>query len=234
MRAVYLLTLAVLAGCAVQPAGRPGSAPPGVSAPSQVTFAFNEVVARVEPVAERTCRERTRNVSCDFRIAVDPRPGEAPNAFQSIDRDGRPVITFTASMIRDTRNPDELAFVMGHEAAHHIERHLARQEQNAAAGAVVFAGLAALTGGTPADVQNALELGAAVGARSYSKEFELEADALGTVIAFRAGYDPVLGAAYFSRLPDPGNRFLGTHPPNAARQETVRATAAYLEGGGLD
>ncbi|MGB0799102.1 MAG: peptidase M48, partial [Planktomarina sp.] len=31
------------------------------------------------------------------------------------------------------------------------------------------------------------------------------------------------GAAYFTRIPDPGNRFLGTHPPNGARITTVRA-----------
>ena len=37
-----------------------------------------------------------------------------------------------------------------------------------------------------------------------------------------AGYDPVRGAAYFTRIPDPGNKFLGTHPPNASRIETVR------------
>jgi predicted Zn-dependent protease len=67
-----------------------------------------------------------------------------------------------------------------------------------------------------------------VGARSYSKNFELEADALGTVITHNAGYNPVRGAEFFSQLPDPGNRFLGTHPPNAQRIETVRRVAAGL------
>lgn len=41
-------------------------------------------------------------------------------------------------------------------------------------------------------------------------------------------YDPLRGAEFFTRIPDPGNRFLGTHPPNAARLETVRRTAAAL------
>jgi predicted Zn-dependent protease len=67
-----------------------------------------------------------------------------------------------------------------------------------------------------------------VGARTYSKDFELEADALGTVISMRAGFDPIRGAAFFTRIPDPGNRFLGTHPPNAQRIETVRRVAAGL------
>ena len=126
------------------------------------------------------------------------------------------------------RNRDELAFVMGHEAAHHIEGHIPRQQQNAAAGAILLGGLAALTGANSTVIDQAVDIGAGVGARSYSKNFELEADALGTVITKRAGYDPVKGAAFFTQIPDPGNRFLGTHPPNSQRIETVRRTAAGL------
>lgn len=68
----------------------------------------------------------------------------------------------------------------------------------------------------PATVRSAEEFGASVGARSFSKEYELEADQLGTILTMRAGYDPVLGAEFFMRIPDPGEKFLGSHPPNAA------------------
>ena len=68
----------------------------------------------------------------------------------------------------------------------------------------------------------------AVGARTYSKDFELEADSLGTVIAFRSGYQPLVGAQFFNRIPDPGDKFLGTHPPNSERLNTVRKTMAGL------
>ena len=71
-----------------------------------------------------------------------------------------------------------------------------------------------------------------MGARRYGRQFELEADALGTVIAYRAGYDPVRGAAFFTRLPDPGDQFLGSHPPNADRIALVREVVAGLRGGG--
>ena len=54
------------------------------------------------------------------------------------------------------------------------------------------------------------------------------ADKLGTIITHKAGYNPVRGAEFFTRIADPGNRFLGTHPPNAARIDTVRQTAATL------
>ena len=93
---------------------------------------------------------------------------------------------------------------------------------------MIFAGLATLTGATAAGVDEATKLGAQVGARSYSKDFELEADALGTVITHRAGFSPLKGAAFFTRIPDPGDRFLGTHPPNAARIQTVRDTVKTL------
>jgi predicted Zn-dependent protease len=76
--------------------------------------------------------------------------------------------------------------------------------------------------------RKAAEFGAAIGARTYSKEFELEADALGTVIAVQAGYNPLRGADFFFRIPDPGNTFLGTHPANADRLRVVTRTAARL------
>ena len=150
------------------------------------------------------------------------------NAFQTLNRAGRPQIVFTLALIADARNGDELAFVLGHEAAHHIAGHLPQTRSNARAGGLILGGLIGLSGGDPASVELALQLGAELGARAYSKDFELQADRLGTIIAARAGYDPVRGAAFFSRIPDPGDRFLGTHPPNAERQQVVRETAAGL------
>ncbi len=231
---VALSFVLALAACEVPPAGSsdptPTAAVQAAPAPSVRTSArsFVRVVNTLEPVAERECRARTTNVNCDFNIVVDDRPGQPANAYQTLDRQGRPIIAFTLALIADARNEDELAFVLGHEAAHHIAGHIGRQQQNAVAGAVIFAGLATLSGGDASAVRNAQELGAQVGARSYSKAFELEADALGTVITQKAGYDPVRGAAFFTRIPDPGDKFLGTHPPNAARIETVRRTAAGL------
>lgn len=189
---------------------------------------FIAVVQTVEPVAERECKSRTTGINCDFRIVVDDRPDQPSNAFQTVDKSGRPIIAFTIRLIEDARNRDELAFVLGHEAAHHIAGHIERQQQNAVAGAVIAGSLAVLLGGNSEAVEVAQRQGAQVGARSYSKEFELEADALGTVITARAGFDPVRGAEFFTRIPDPGDRFLGTHPPNAQRIATVKRVASGL------
>lgn len=232
MRSILIVAAFALSACQLSTAQPPTpealAAAPAPVSERTATRNFLSVVERVEPVAERECRRRTDDVNCDFLVLVDDRRRQPPNAFQTLNDDGRPVIVFTISLIRDARNVDELAFVMSHEAAHHIEGHLARQQVNAQAGAVVFGELATLTGASGRSLQTAQQIGALVGSRSYSKEFELEADALGTVIAARAGYDPLVGAQFFNRIPDPGDQFLGTHPPNAERIRTVERVAAGL------
>ncbi len=234
MQGRYLLAaLLSLAGCAGIPA--PKVTPPALVAapdqtptPQQAVESFVAVIERVEPVAEKLCRARTKGVNCDFQILVDARLSEAPNAFQTVDKAGRPIIVFTVALIADVRNADEIAFVLGHEASHHILGHIPKREESAQTTAVLAAVLAKSAGAGPDEVRNATQFGAALGARQYSKGFELEADAMGTEIAFLSGFDPVRGAAFFSRLPDPGDQFLGSHPPNALRQALVRQVAAGL------
>ena len=239
MRLLLIAPLALLlAACAAPVAAPPPVATAPVAAPqpqadrvspATAVANFRAVVGRVEPVAEAVCRGTAApGTNCDFEIVVVDEPGLPPNAFQTIGPDGRPVIGFTRSLIADARNRDEIAFVMGHETAHHIEGHIARQRGSAAVGGVLAGVLAQAAGAQQGDVDLASRLGGAVGARSFSRSFELEADRLGTAIAARAGYDPLRGVAFFDRLPDPGDRFLGTHPPNASRVAAVRAAAAGL------
>ena len=193
---------------------------------------FLNVVGRVEPVAEGYCRRLGTSLggagSCNIQIAVDNDPGQPANAFQTLDTAGRPVLVFTLALIAQTRNEDELAFVMGHEAGHHIAGHIPARERSALQGAMVAGVLVAAAGGGAAEVEEAQRLGAEVAALRFSKEFELEADRIGTGIALAAGYDPVLGARFFDRLPDPGDQFLGSHPKNSERQAVVAQTAAQL------
>jgi Zn-dependent protease with chaperone function len=226
--------LAVLGICGLAACTTPNVIPSPVTgdatraAADRAARNFVAVVERVEPVAEQTCRQRAPGANCNFQIYVDERPQQGPNAFHTVDDRGRPIIVFTIPLIAEVRNQDELAFVMGHEAAHHILGHFEREQASAAYGAVLLGGLAEAQGQTPQSVEAAARLGAEIGARAFSKDFELEADAMGTVITHRAGYDPVLGGAYFARIPDPGDQFLGSHPPNAARQALVLQVAAGL------
>jgi Zn-dependent protease with chaperone function len=237
LAAALTLTLSALAlaGCVTTPTPSAPDAPAQASpsAPARVSANtaranFQAAARRVEPVAERICRQRAPNLNCDFLIQIDPNPRQPPNAFQTLDRNGRPLVIFTQALIEDARNQDEIAFVIGHETAHHIENHIARQRQSATTGAIIGGVLGSLAGASAGVVDELSRAGALAGARRFSKEHELEADALGTIITDAAGYNPVRGAQFFSRIPDPGDRFLGTHPPNAQRIETVRRTAASL------
>lgn len=238
---IGLLTMlvATLAGCAMTPGPvtAPAPAPQPLSPQQDFQTAarmFVAVVERVEPVAEAFCREQRPDLNCDFRIVIDDRAGVPPNAFHTLDQQtGQPLIGFTLSLIADARNADELAFILGHEAGHHVAGHIPRSQNNAMTGAMILGTIAALGGGNAGMVRSAQDLGASVGSRRYSRDYELEADVIGTLVALRAGYDPERGAAFFDRLPDPGNSFLGSHPPNAQRVATVQRTRAEVAAGRL-
>jgi len=231
-----VLICIALAGCAGLPVGNGpqnigGAGPVARLPPAIAAQNFITVVEQIEPLAEQICALAARASNCDFQIVVDNRPGP-PNAFQTLDDTGRPIIGFTLSLIATAQNRDELAFILGHEAGHHIAGHIARAQQSAVQGAVLAGVLAQISGANRAGVDRAAEMGAGFAARRYSKEFELEADLIGTRIAFAAGYDPILGAAFFDRLPDPGDRFLGSHPANADRKALVARETARLRAGG--
>lgn len=233
--AIPLTFAAILAGCistgpdyTAAPSTLPSAPATPPLSPAVAQANFSAVLARMEPVIEGECRARTRGVNCDYRISVLNRPGEPPNAYQSLDGSGRPIIAFNNALIAEARNQDELAFVMGHEAAHHIAGHIPKQQQTALAGGLAGGLLAAAIGADPSTIDLAQNIGAGFGARVYSKDHELEADGLGTVLACGAGYNPVRGAAFFTRIPDPGDKFLGSHPSNGRRAATVQSVAAQI------
>ena len=190
--------------------------------------AFASVVAVVEPVGEDLCRRYRPQFNCDFEVVVYKKNPNLVNAFQTIKSDGRPLIVFSQGLIEHARDEDELAFVLGHEMAHHLEGHLYQQYQSARSGAERFGGLISLVSASDRLVRNAERLDARLGGRKFSKTYELEADRLGTWIATIAGYDALRGAAFFMRMSDPGDQLLATHPPNQTRVETVRKAMADL------
>ena len=207
---------------------KPVAAKPAVVRSSQSALsAFSRVTRRMEPVAERSCREVHRNAPakfCDFIIKIDKNPKTPPNAMQSIAKDGRPVITFNINLMRTLRNDHEFAFIFGHEAGHQIGQHLSRGRGNVTAGAVL-GGL--IAGALGASVDSGAKLGSQIGFFSYAKEHELQADRIGTHIAYRGGYDPIIGARSFAGRGG-SNAFLSTHPPSQDRVNTVHQTAARI------
>lgn len=220
--------------------------------PAEAAARFRRVVSRVKPAAVSFCQSQSVDRPgkvCDLPILIDDEMPVA-NAYQTRDNADRPFIAFTIPMLLDVRNDDELAFVLGHEYAHHIADHIEKGRQQAMAGALILGALTATsqayatsanpyryTGNDSAEMQRNMGLGAAAGQSAYSQSYELESDVVATHIARAAGYDPVEGAKFFAR-PAPaktsaGNlSFWGTHPPNAVRLGTVIETAKAAASGG--
>jgi predicted Zn-dependent protease len=128
-------------------------------------------------------------------------------------------------MLRMARNDDELAVVMGHEAAHAIARHAGER----ISGNMVIQGALqgtsiALGDMSPAAQQAtmaALGLGSNVGVLlPWSRMQESEADELGLLIAADAGYDPRTAIDLWTRMGAQGGsppEFLSTHPSENTR-----------------
>ena len=234
--ATYQVPSALPPGTGAAPVVAPAAPPGRARTPAD----FARVAARVEPAAEGFCREETAGAPpawCDFRIRLNTDPRMPPNAFQSEGEDGRPNVTVGVTLLDEMRSDDEIAFVLSHEMSHHIAGHIPKQQQQQVLGALIFGGLVAAAGnpyGGPASdqaISQAMDIGAYVGARSYSQTYELEADTLGAFIAARAGYDPEAGAQIFGRpvLADAGGPpILSSHPGSAQRRQTVAAVAAEI------
>ena len=180
---------------------------------SAVEDQFARVVAKIKPVAERECARRTSGMRCDFRIILDARSGRGANAHQSLDRDGRPVIRVTRALVQKLSNTDELAFIIAHEAGHHIGAHIARSRQIPALEFMQYASL-----NMPEEKS---------GSAAQRRMFELEADAFGAIIARRAGFNAMRGAHCLARMHPPAKHAHATHPPLEDRMSMVRRTLGH-------
>jgi beta-barrel assembly-enhancing protease len=134
--------------------------------------------------------------------------------------DGRRVVVTTA-MLRFAGTDDELAVVVAHEIAHNAMRHMDAKQRNATVGALFGAllDIAAATQGvnTGGDFTNS---GAAIGALTYSQDFEREADYVGMYILARSGRPIDLAANFWRRMAQesPGSiKYASSHPTTAER-----------------
>lgn len=145
-------------------------------------------------------------------------------------------IFVTVAMLRELGDESELAGVLGHEVGHVVARHgaehLAKQELGQRlVGAV---GVATWDPDRPASAQQTAMIAAAVNqlvSLRYSREDELESDALGVRFLGDAGYDPdgMVGVMKALERVSGGRgqpEFLATHPDPGNRIERLRELAA--------
>jgi predicted Zn-dependent protease len=136
-------------------------------------------------------------------------------------------VVVTTGLLRTLESPDELAAVIAHEHGHirrgHVMRAIMRRLSLGVLLGLVAGDHSALSGG--------LRAAGELGALSYSREHEREADDEAIVLLERCGASPLaladaldhIGRAAPSGVV-PG--FLSTHPAPAARRLHIRAAAA--------
>ena len=146
-------------------------------------------------------------------------------------------------LITTAKNEAELAGVLAHEMSHVILRHGTEQASKAylgQAGLSLLGGLVGKRGSTSSQIINAVGgFGLNAAFLKFSRSDELEADALGAELMFKAGYDPTAMATMFATLraeqgrdPSKLERFFSSHPAPADREARIRTLASSLGTGG--
>nr|UXE45364.1 beta-barrel assembly-enhancing protease [uncultured bacterium] len=143
--------------------------------------------------------------------------------------------------ITAAKNEAELAGVMGHEMAHVYMQHSAKQAGKAQTTSTVAGIASVLLGATGVGnkagglVGQLGQMGIQMGAEGFMMKFsrtdESQADAVGTVILYKAGYNPQAMADFFKTLASQGGQappqLFSDHPNPGNRQEAISTQIAH-------
>ena len=183
------------------------------------------LAARVQSVGERLARVAIWDVpNADWEFVLF----EVPNQINAFAMGGGKVGVFTG-LFKIIQNDDQLASVLAHEIAHVAAKHVNErlsQDMVVQGGGLLVGGLMSTTGTgalTANAVLEAYGLSTGIGAVSFDRAKEKEADHIGIMYMARAGYNPEeavrvienLEAATAGRAGPPA--FLSTHPSNPER-----------------
>jgi Zn-dependent protease with chaperone function len=141
--------------------------------------------------------------------------------------------------MKAARTEAELAGVMAHEMAHVYMQHSAKQAGKAQTTGMLAGIASAVLGGTVGNKMGGLvgqlgQMGIQMGAQGlmmkYSRSDESQADAVGAMILYKAGYDPQGMADFFKTMGAEGGsappQFLSSHPNPANRSQAVQTQIA--------
>jgi beta-barrel assembly-enhancing protease len=129
--------------------------------------------------------------------------------------------------INAAQNEAQLAGVMAHEMSHVYMQHSAKQATSPKRTiAEVLGAVGGVFGGsTLGDLARAgIQFGAGTMLLSYSRKDEAEADAVGAIIMYKAGYNPMELANFFEILAKQGGggpQFLSDHPNPGNRSAAI-------------
>jgi hypothetical protein len=119
----------------------------------------------------------------------------------------------------------QLAGVMAHEMSHVYMQHSAKQAPKQE-WANILGALGGMLGGAAGDLaQMGIQFGAGTLLMRYSRKDEAQADAVGAIIMYKAGYDPRALPQFFQKLEkevgNGGPQFLSDHPNPGNRVEAI-------------
>jgi predicted Zn-dependent protease len=175
----------------------------------------NEIGARLAQAAPES----------PYKIRVYVAGAPMVNAFAA---PGGHIVVFQG-LIEESGSADELAGVLAHELQHVLKRHSTRMlVQHASTGLII----SALTGDVSGAIAFGLEAARTLGALSYSRAMEEEADAEGLKMMTATGFDPDGMIAFFDTMQKRSGEipqfltYLSTHPSTEERIERLRRLAA--------
>lgn len=180
----------------------------------------------VRKLGERLVAQIPQRYSWPFEFHVIPQ--KEINAFAL---PGGPMFVNVGTITAAT-NEAELAGVMSHEMAHVYMQHAAKQAGKQRTTSTIFGVLGAILGTQGALGQLAqagLQFGAQGLILKYSREDEAQADAVGAIIMYKAGYNPTALADFFQKLAAQGSagpQFLSDHPNPGNRMEAIQREIA--------
>ncbi len=185
---------------------------------------------RVEGIGTRiaiAARDERPKIECSFKVLADKQ-------VNAVACPGGHIYAFRG-LCREMDDDQQLAAVLAHEAAHVTERH-GMETLERALGFQLLLGLA--TGSKQSDLGGiALELIL----RGYSRSQEAEADRVGQLFLFRAGYDVGAMATMLRTLHEASGggsdipSFLRTHPSGQSRvRDAVEREAEIILDNGQE
>ncbi len=182
------------------------------------------IAARIIPFTDG-CNERARQ----WRWEVNLFASQQLNAFCM---PGGKIAFYSAILSKLQLDDDEVAMIMGHEVGHALLEH-ARERMGktmATRGAIELGSALLGLGNTGRTVAG---LGGQLLTLRFSRDDESEADALGLVLAAKAGYNPRAGVTLWKKMLAANKgappQWLSTHPSGDTRIADIEARLPRVE-----
>lgn len=173
--------------------------------------------------AQKNASDQLKGFNWEFNVVND-------NVVNAWCMPGGKVVVYTG-LLPVTETEEGLAIVMGHEIAHAVARHgnqrMSQSMMIQFGGAVLSTAMSQNAQVTQDLFSQAYGVTTGLGALSFSRKHETEADKMGLIFAAMAGYNPEAAIEFWQRMGKAGGQsppqFLSTHPSSETRIRDLQA-----------